>query len=90
MEWGLLEKPEMTYSLENGRPGKLIFSEEDVMKIQEIQTTMHIGRPRKDGFIVTKKNITKKELYARMKHDLVLYAKTDEGEFVPLYAAEEW
>jgi MerR HTH family regulatory protein len=90
MEWGLLEKPELTYSLTTGNPGMLIFSEEDVYKIRDIAAGMHKGRPRADGIISPRDIISKQELTALMKYDLVLYAKNKNGEFVPLYAAEDW
>lgn len=90
VEWGLLEKPECTYSLQTGNAGLWIFSEEDVYKIRDIAAGMTKGRPRADGIINPRDTLSKQELTALMKYDMVLYAKNKDGEFVPLYAAEEW
>lgn len=90
IEWGLIEKPELTYSLSTGNTGILIFSEEDVYKVRDIVASMHLGRPRADGIIQSAPTRSKQEVYALLKHDMVLYAKNKDGEFVPLYAAEEW
>jgi len=90
IEWGLIEKPELTYSLSTGNTGILIFSEEDVYKVRDITASMHQGRPRNDGIIQAAPTRSKQEVYALLKHDMVLYAKNKDGTFVPLYAAEEW
>jgi len=88
--WGLMKPPEMTYSLQTGVDGYRIFSEEDIYKLLDVISGMHRGRPRSDGMIVCAPTATKQEIYAQIKHDLVLYAKNDKGEFIPLYAAEDW
>lgn len=67
-----------------------IFSEEDVIKIQEIMTTKHRGRPRKDGMITLKRVPSRQEVVASVKHDMTLYVRTKDGKFVPLYLAEDW
>ena len=90
MERGLMKPPQMTYSLLSGKPGIRIFSEEDVYKVREIVSSMHIGRPRNDGKIVPGPTSSKEELYAKMKYDVTLYAKNSDGEFVPLYLAGDW
>jgi hypothetical protein len=90
IEWGLLEAPEKTYSITTGTPGMGIFSTEDLFKIREIAAGMHSGRPRRDGQHTNRRTITEQEVYARTKHDITLYAKNKNGEFVPLYMAEEW
>jgi hypothetical protein len=82
--------PERIYSLTSGKLGKNIFSEEHIYAMQEVMANTHVGRPRKDGTIRPFKVPSKQELYAAMKHDLTLYAKNSDGEFVPLYAAEDW
>jgi len=90
VEWGLMEWPEQTYSLTSGHPGMHIFSEEDVFKVRDIVADQRPGTPRKDGLIRPRPVASKQEIYAQMKHDMVLYAKNKDGEFVPLYMAEDW
>lgn len=87
---GLIEKPQKTYSLSTGQRGMGIFSEDDVYKIREITSGQHIGRPRKDGFVRPLRLATKEEVYAKVKHDMTLYARTEDGRYIPLYEAEEW
>lgn len=83
---GLLDPPEMAVY---PNQSKRIYSEEDLFKLQEIIASQHLGRPRADGMIVSYSNApTKEEVYAAVKHDMVLYTKNDEGEFIPLYRAE--
>lgn len=91
IERGLITPPEMTYSLTSGKLGMRIYSEEDVFKIREIAASQHRGRPRNDGLITPKKNTpTEQELYSQVKYDIKLYTKNKDGEFIPLYMAEDW
>jgi len=90
IEDGLIAPPKRTYSLTTGKPGYYIFSEEDVYKIQEIVSGSHRGRPRKDGVKIPAPTPSKREIYAQMKYDMTLYVKNKDGEFIPLYAAEDW
>jgi MerR HTH family regulatory protein len=87
---GMYRSPERVYNLETGAPGKRIYSESDIHRLQDLIMTQHCGRPRADGIIKPKRTSTKQELYARLKHDVVLYTKTPDGKFVPVYAAEDW
>ena len=88
-KWGWISRPQMTYPL----TGK----EYDMTKI--------FGHAKKgfwhrhqieelcDHMQYTKaKNRipTRREINAMDKYDLILYAKTTEGDFIPVWEAEDW
>jgi hypothetical protein len=87
---GEIEAQGMLYAPTDGRPVRRIFSEEDIFDIQEIMSNKHIGRPRKDGLIKPKNVLGKSDVRVAVKHDMQLYARTEDGEFVPVYLAEDW
>lgn len=61
------------------------FSEDDVFKIREAMTTIHRGRPRKDGIVINRGVLTEQELRAKMGDALVLYTRTDDGRYIPIW-----
>ena len=65
-------------------------SEDDVMLVREFLSTLHRGRPRKDGLITSKNVPTKQELRAKIKNEVVLYQQTSDGEFIPVWKQPEW
>jgi hypothetical protein len=88
---GEIRKPKQTYSLDGQkRPNKYFFSEEDLREMQEFFKTVHRGRPRKDGLITPSNIPSIAELEALMRNEKVLYAKNEEGEFVPVWKQPEW
>lgn len=88
---GDIRRPQRIYTLDvEKKPGKYFFSEADVLGLHDYLLTVHIGRPRKDGRITPGKMPSKAELRAMMKHDLVTYVKTDEGEFRPIWKEIDW
>lgn len=95
LEWYILDKnirvPQRTYSLD-GRyaPGKYMWSEEDILALHEYLTTVHTGRPRKDGQAINRKLPTRAELRAMMRSETVMYVKNSAGEFVPIWKEPEW
>jgi hypothetical protein len=64
-----------------------IFSEDDVLDAWEALSNVHIGRPRKDGRITTRKTLpTKAELLSVIKEEEVLYYWDKETErFMPVW-----
>lgn len=49
------------------------------------------GAQKKDGVLQKIKKIpTPEELDSQLKHEVVLYARTKKGEFVRVWAAEDW
>lgn len=87
---GEVESDGMLYSRVDGRPVRRIFSEENIFQIQEVMANKHFGRPRNDGLIKPKNVLGKSDIRAAVKHDMQLYAKTEDGEYVPVYLAEDW
>jgi hypothetical protein len=68
---------------------KSYYSEEDVFSIREFLSGVHTGRPRKDGKI-SNKVLTEQELRARMGDALILYTRTKDGDFIPVWAEETY
>lgn len=67
------------------------YSEDDLFTIRSVLATIHIGRPRKDGFVNPSKDIpTEKELRSFIGDAIMLYTKTKDGEFIPVWAEETW
>jgi len=88
---GDFPKPTQSYALENRqRLGRYYFSEDDIRNIREYFKTVHIGRPRLDGSVTASNIPSKAELEALMRNETVLYAKSDDGQFVPVWKQPEW
>jgi hypothetical protein len=97
IERGHIEKPQNTYTplvgdeyKDQRRIFKYMFSEDDVMAIRDFLSTLHRGRPRKDGLVTAKNVPTRQELRAIMKNEVVLYQKTEDGDFMPVWKQPEW
>lgn len=89
---GNIKTPQRIYTL-NGkkRPLYYYFSEENVFDLHDYLLTVHVGRPRSDGKITPRADLpSKAELRAMMKHDIVTYIKTEQGEFVPVWKEQDW
>jgi hypothetical protein len=88
---GKIKRPAQTYSLDGEkRPGKFLFSEDDLRDLHSYLLTVHRGRPRKDGQITQSKVMSRAELEALMREDTVLYTKDSTGEFVPVWKQPDW
>jgi hypothetical protein len=66
------------------------YSEDHVFEIREIMTTVHGGRPRKDGKITPRNVLTEQDLRSRMGDAIMLYTKTSDGRFIPTWQEETW
>jgi hypothetical protein len=67
------------------------YSEEDLFTIRSTIATISIGRPRKDGRVNASKNIpTEKELRSLIGDAIMLYTRTKDGEYIPVWAEETW
>lgn len=88
---GNIKSPQRSYTLD-GKKRLLyyFFSEENVFDLHDYLLTVHIGRPRLDGKITPGQMPSKAELRAMMKHDIVTYVKTEQGEFVPVWKEQSW
>ena len=77
---GKIKEPEKIYSISNPDGGwtKFMLSEKDIMELHEflLEAGYSHNLP------------TKTELQGLLKHNLILYTKTDEGKFVPVWRAE--
>lgn len=88
---GELRKPQRSYSLEdNSRKGRYYFSDDDIREMHDFFRTVHIGRPRNDGRIVASNIPSRTELEALLRNEKVLYAKREDGTFVPVWKQPEW
>ena len=77
---GKIKKPQKVYPISNPDSSwsKYMFSESDILDIHQ--------------FIIDAGHIrdlpSRSELQAILKHSLILYTKTDDGKFVPVWKAE--
>lgn len=69
---------------------KAYYSEDDIFEIRNVMSTIHRGRPRKDGKIVNNNVLTEKELRAKMGDAIMLYTKTEDGRFIPVWQEETY
>jgi hypothetical protein len=69
---------------------KSYYSEDDVFKIREAMASLHHGRPRNDGRTTNNRTLTEKELRAKMGDALVLYTRTKDGDFIPVWSEETY
>lgn len=88
---GAVREIQRTYSLDERKAlGVYYMSEDDIRELHAYLLTVSIGRPRNDGQVVTSGLPTKAELEAILRHETVLYVKTDQGEFSPVFKQPEW
>lgn len=88
---GNVRTPQHTYGLDENRNFfKYMWCEKDIMDLHAYLSTVHIGRPRKDGEISTRRLPSATELRAMIRQGTVLYVKNEDGEFVPTWQAEKF
>lgn len=88
---GNVSKPQFTYGLnERKNLYKYLWSEKDVMEAHAYFLTVHRGRPRKDGKITPSGLPTARELRAMMRNETILYVKDENGEFKPVWKAQDF
>lgn len=89
MKSGMIEYPQFTYGLdENRRKFQYMWAEEDIMDLLEYLSTVHRGRPRKDGIATPQKLPTPRELRAMIHGEAILYVKHGDA-FIPTWKAKE-
>jgi hypothetical protein len=67
------------------------YSEDDLFTIRSVAATIHKGRPRKDGRTTPSRDIpTEKELRSLIGDAIMLYTKTEDGRFIPVWQEETW
>jgi hypothetical protein len=88
---GAVRPVQKTYSIDERKaPGVYYMSEDDVREMHAFLLTVSRGRPRNDGKPVISNLPTKAELEAMLRHETVLYIKTEQGEFSPVWKQPEW
>jgi hypothetical protein len=67
------------------------YSEEDLFAIRDGISKIHRGRPRKDSRITSGKDVpSEKDLRSLLGDAIMLYTKTKDGKFVPVWQEETW
>lgn len=67
------------------------YSEDDIFTIRSAVAKIHSGRPRKDGRITTRKDVpSEKDLRSILGKGIMLYTKTEDGRFIPVWQEETW
>jgi len=61
------------------------YSESQVKDIRDILATIHIGRPRKDNLITNNMTPTSQELTRKIGNGILVYTKTEDGRFIPVW-----
>ena len=88
---GDIIKPQQAYALDDKtKLGRYYFTDADIRDMREFFKTVHIGRPRNDGAVTASNIPSKAELDAMLRNETILYAKNDNGDFVPVWKQPEW
>ena len=61
------------------------YSESQLKDIRDILASIHIGRPRKDNLITNNMTPTSQELTRRTGDGILVYTKTQDGRFIPVW-----
>ena len=72
----------------NGERGwqiRAYYSESQVKEIRDILASIHMGRPRKDNLITNNMTPTSQELTRRTGDGILVYTKTEDGRFIPVW-----
>jgi len=87
---GHIESPQFTYGLnEVKRKYKYMWTEQDIMALHAYLSTVHRGRPRKDGLVTPKKMPNARELRAMIRQQPIMGYLDGEGNFRPTWLAED-
>lgn len=85
---GWVKRPQVTYGFdENRNEFAFYWSEKDILELRDYLSTVHRGRPRKDGMVTPQHLPTAAELRAQIRQGTVFYVKVGD-EFVPTWQAE--
>jgi hypothetical protein len=88
---GKINAPQKSYLIEDStREGRYYFSENDIYQIHDYLLTVNRGRPRADGERRSTDAPSRRELEALIKNDTVLYVKSSDGEFIPVWKQPDW
>lgn len=88
---GHIEEPQYTYGIDESKNKyQYMWHEDNIMEMHAFLSTVHRGRPRKDGLITPAALPTVRELRAMIRQEHVMYVKNDAGEFVPVWKAPDF
>lgn len=88
---GMIERPQFTYGLdENKNLRQYMWSEKDIMALHAYLSTVHRGRPRKDGLIRPQYLPTPRELRAMIHEEGETLGVMRDGVFVPSWRAKNF
>lgn len=88
---GNITPPQYTYGLnEHKRKFKYMWHEDNILEAHAFLSTIHRGRPRKDGLVTPQKLPTVRELRAMIRQEQIFYVRGDDGEFRPVWRAPDF
>lgn len=88
---GNIKEPQHTYGLNEAKKRyQYMWHEDNIIELHEYLSNIHRGRPRKDGMITPAHLPTLRELRALIRQDEILYVRGDDGEFRPVWKAQEF
>lgn len=89
---GDIERPQATYGLtEIGKEHYFMWCEKDIMALHAVLLSRHAGGGVFGPGRNNPKNLPNaREIRAMIRHETILYAKTDDGKFVPTWQAEQF
>lgn len=62
------------------------YSEDAILEARKAMSEIHHGRKRKDGLITNNKVPTEQELKYAMGDGILVYTKTEDGRFIPIFS----
>jgi len=88
---GHIRTPQRVYSLNERRtPRQFLFSEDDVLELHDYMVTLHRGRPRNDGLVISQDMPTRAELQALMRNGTMYHIQDSDGNFIPVWREKLW
>lgn len=72
------------------REGRYFFSEKNIYGLHDYLLTVNLGRPRRDGERRAVNAPSRRELEAMLKNNTMLYVKSADGEFTPIWKQQDW
>ncbi|NBR22908.1 MAG: hypothetical protein EBU08_03810 [Micrococcales bacterium] len=88
---GNIPAPQKNYPLhESTKEGKYFFGEKDIFALHDYLMTVNLGRPRADGERRATNAPSRRELEAMLRNDTMLYVKTSDGEYAPVWKQPDW
>lgn len=88
---GNIPRPQKSYVFDDpSREGKYLFSQDDILNLHDFLLNVNVGRPRFDGERRPTDAPSRRELEAMLRNDSILYIKTSDGEFAPVWKQPDW